>query len=318
MTNLLKKSLKWIPYLLAILFTIIAAVLSEEGNKILTTIFAIIPIIIYSYLIVRDFKFLSVVSYITLGLTMLAIMGLSSGDISDNGGFTTPSYEKSFYITLSILLTFIVPFSTYLITRGGWRKKLSHILLGVSIVVLFIMGMASPTFHTNFVYTRIFIGIAFVYSIYSIFRKEKLPRVGGIMGILSSLIALLLSAFLFAGQTYTIEGAEKEKVVNFIEPKVQEMFQAYNLRDSGNFCRYCREDLKANFSQETFESLENMYGRYISYKGPNITWTTGSYYIEYMVNFEKVNPIYFTLMTEQVGPESTIYRFDLSPENPAQ
>jgi len=313
MTNLPKKSLKWLLYLSAIFFTILSMVFFGDENRVFAFGCLVISFVAYSSVIIKDLKFLSVVAYITLVLSILSILGIAGGNVS-SGNFATADHEKTYYLTLGILMVCIIPFCTYLITAGGWRKKLSLLFLIVSVGLSFVMGAASPSFHTNFVYTRIFIVIILVYSVYSIFRKEKLPRIGGIIGMLASLGALVFSAIMFSAQIYTIEGTEREKVINFIEPKVQEMFQSYNQGNFKNFCHYCREDLKSGFSEEDLKSLQSMYGKYISYEEPTITRVAGSYHIDYIVKFEKINPIYFTLMTEQVEPESTIYRFGLSPE----
>lgn len=317
MPNSKEKYLRWIIYLSAIFFTVLSAVFLGKDNLIPATGFLIVSFASYAFLIIKDYRALSVVAFITLILSIFTIMGIAGGDVSSEG-FLTAEYEKTYYLSLSVLMLFIIPFCTHLITAQGWRKTLSRILLIVSIGLAFIMGVASPTFHTNFIYTRIFVGIIFIYSIYSIFRKEKLPRAVGIIGIFASLGALVFGAIMFSTQIYTIEGTEKAKVVNFIEPKVQDMFLAYNQGDSQNFCKYCREDLKAAFTEETLASMRGMYGQYISHEGPDIIRVASSYHIDYIVKFEKMNPIYFTLTIEQAEPENTIYEFSLSPEQPVR
>jgi len=317
MPNSKEKYLKWIIYLSAIFFTVLSAVFLGKDNLIPAMGFLIISFAAYAFLIIKDYKFLSVVAFITLILSILTVMGIVSGDVS-SGGFLTTEYEKTYYLILSVLMIFIIPFCTHLITAQGWRKTLSRIFLIISVALLFTMGTASPNFYNNFMYTRIFIAIALIYSIYSIFRKEKLPRIGGIIGILASLGALVFGAIMFSAQIYTIEGTEKTEVINFIEPKVQDMFQAYNQGDYQNFCKHCVDSLRTEFSKENLESLQSMYGLYISHEKPTVIRTGGSYHIDYIVKFEKMNLIYFTLTIEQADPENTIYGFNLSPEQPVR
>ena len=314
MFEYLKKSLKWILYFSGIFFVTISVNSFQKEDLICAIAFLVISFATYSFLIIKDYKFLSVISYITLMVSITTVLAFAGGDIPDGGTFATANYEKAFYLTLGILVPLIISLCTYLIKMGGWRKTISRIILVISIVALFIMGIASPTFHNNFVYTRISIGTIFVYSIYLIFKKEKLPRIKGIIGILSSILALLFSAVWFSTQIYTIKGGEKEQVVSFMEPKVQEMFQSYNQRNFKGFYKHYTEGFKAIFNEESFESLRNMYGSYISHEEPEITFKGGTYYIEYPINFSIMSPIYFTFETEQVTPDSGIRGFNSSPE----
>lgn len=317
MADLLKKSLKWVLYFLSIFFVTASVKFFQKENLTYALAFLIVSFAAYSFLIIKDFKFLSVVSYITLVLSIIIIIGLGGGGASDEISFATANYEKTFYITLGILTPLILVLCMYLIKMGGWRRTLSHIFLVINFIILIATGTISPAFHNNFIYTRISIGIIFIYSIYLIFKKEKLPRIKGIVGILGSVIALLISSFYFSEQTYVIVDEEREEMINFIEPKAQEMFQSYNQRDFENFCKHYTESFRDVFTEEDFQDLQNMYGNYISrQKEPDILFTDGTYYIEYTVKFGLMDPIYFTFLVDmdEFTPDGGIRGFNSSPE----
>jgi len=315
MTNLIKKSLLCLLYLFAIASCVLSLTYMQEKDLVFALVFISVASISYAFLTIKDFKFLSGLSYVTLILFLLCTMG-GFGNNAGNGRFADAENEKIFYLSFGLSAFFVVMLCAHLITTQGWRRKLSTIFLILLIPFLLMMGMMPPDFHNNFVYTRVLVGIVFVLSILLIFKNKKRFRIGGIIGILGSIIALLMGALLFSAQIYVIEGAEREKVLNFVEPKVEEMLQFYNEKDFENFCKYCSEDLKLSFSQglQGFQSLRDEGGQYVSYESPNTTRSKGFYYIEYPVEFENIaDPLYFTVMLSDITPEDTIYGFNISP-----
>jgi len=311
--KLAKKSLKWFLYLSALITSVLSANYLQEENLIYTLIFIFISLSFYAFLIIKDFKFLSGLSYISLILFFLCIMGNFGDDTSER--FVNAESEKIFYLMFGLAGLYIIVLCLYLLTTQGWRKKLSFIILGLVVLLLLIFGINSPSFYDNFIYTRILVSIVFLLSILLIFKKRKIWRLGGIIGIGISLLGFLMGAIMFSAQIYEIGEVEKEKVLNFINPKAQEMFRYYNQRDFKNFCIYCSDDLKFKFAEglQGFVSSRDSNGRYISHQEPNVTRSKGFYYIEYPIKFGNItNLSYFTVMLGGIDPEDTIYGFNVS------
>jgi len=312
--GLIKKSSKWFLYLFALTTSVLSANYSQEENLIYTLVFIFISLSSYVFLIIKDFKFLSGLSYISLILFFLCIMGNFNDGTSER--FINAESEKIFYLMFGLAGLYMTALYLYLLTTSGWRKKLSFIFLGLVILLLLIFGINSPSFYDNFIYTRILVGIVFLLSILLIFKKGKMWRLGGIIGIGVSLLGFLMGAIMFSAQIYEIGEAEKEKVLNFANPKVQEMFRYYNQRDFENFCIYCSDDLKFKFVKglQEFASSRDSNGRYVSHEKPNITRSKGFYYVEYPVKFGNIADFsYFTIMLDGIDPEDMIYGFNISP-----
>ena len=314
-TELVKKSSKWFLYLFALVTSVFSVTYLQEKNLAYTLVFIFISLSSYAFLIIKDFKFLSGLSYVSLILFFLCTMG-NFGESTGNGEFINAESEKIFYLMFGFSALWVVTLCMYLITTQGWRKKLSSIFLVLVALLLLILGTAAPNFYDSFIYTRVLVSIVFLLSILLIFKKKKLLRLGGLIGIGACLVSFLTGALLFSAQIYEIEKVEKEKVLNLVNPKVQEMFQYYNQRDFENFCVYCSEDLKFKFVEglQNFTSSRDSNGRHVSHKEPNVTRSKGFYYVEYPVKFENIaDPLYFTIMLSDIGPEDTIYGFNISP-----
>lgn len=314
-SSLIKKLSIWSLYFFAIIISLFSINYLQEQNIVYALSCIFIALVSYTFLIIKS-KSLSGISYITIILFSLCVM-ISFSVNTNNGQFLNAESERIFYLVFGPLALFMLILFAHLIkTQQNWKKKVSFILLIPTILGLLLLGTALPNFHNNFAYTRILIGAIFIFSIILIKkRKKRLFLAGGITGIIVSIMALLLSSTLFIAETYNIEKTEREAVLSFINPKVENMFQSYNQKDYNNFCNDCGEELKFMFAQDiqNFISLREQNGRYISYKDPRTTFTSGFYYVEYPIIFENIeDPIYFTFVLTDIKPEDTIYGFSFS------
>ena len=313
-TVLIKKLSAWFLYLFAIIASLLAINYLQEQDIAYALSFIFIALASYAFLIIKN-KSLSKISYITLILSLLCVMVSFSTSV-ENGQFLNAESEKMFYLVFGPSALFVLILFAHLIrTQQNWKKKVSSILIIPIVLGLFLLGTALPNFHNNFVYTRVLIGAVFIFSV--ILIKKRLFLAGGITGIIISIMALLLSSTLFIAETYNIEKTEREAVLNFINPKVQDMFQSYNQKDFFNFCKDCGKELQFMFAQDiqNFTSLREQNGRYVSHEEPKTTFSAGFYYAEYPIIFENIeNPIYFTFMLTGIKPEDTIYGFSFSSD----
>ena len=316
MSELIKKLSTWSLYFFAVIVSFFSTIYIEDQNLIYTLSLIFIALASYSFLIIRN-KSLSGTSYVTLILFLFYVLGcLFPGD----GGiqFPTAGSEKMLYLIFGPLALFVLSLFIYLATKQqGWKQKTSFVFMVLVSAYVLLMGTALPNFHNNFVYTRILIGVFFIFSVLLIFTKKNSFKVGGIIGIIASIMALLLSAMLFSAEIYNIEGVEKEEVLSFISPKAQEMLQFYNQKDFDSFCKDCGEESKYMFLQniQSFLDFREMSGRYLSYEEPEVTFSGGLYYVEYSTNFENIeNPIYYLFVLDSIRPEDKIYGFSFSSE----
>jgi len=314
--NLIKSSL-WIGlYLVGLLAVIFSIASFPEKDLNAALLFFSASIIIYTFLIIKDLKFLSLFSFITMIPISLVILGTAGNQV--NGNFSNAFDEKAFLLSFALVLSFFIVNCVFWIkTRRDWKKLMSLFFIALILLILFVFGTGSPNYHQNFVYTRIFISIFFIFSIFLIMERKKSLRVFGILGIFLSIGLLLMSAVMFAAKTYVIEGDEWDSVYTFINPKAEEMLGCYNQNDFDNFCNHCSVQLKNSFEIDSsaMKNWRSMYGQYLNLEKPEIIRARGFYYIEYPVKFQNVEDIfYLTFMLSDVSPESTIYGFNLSSE----
>lgn len=282
-----------------------------EKSLISALISSLIMFLIYTILIFKNIKILSIVSFITLLVMAFFMFGISVS--RTNNAFSSVLDEKTFMLTLSLIIIFLLVNSIFwLQTKKGLSKIISVVLISLSICLLVIFGASTPDYHQNFVYTRINVLIFLMLGIYLIKKKKKLL---GLLGIFMSIGMLLLSAGLFAGRTYTPEEKEQQEVIAFLEPKAKEMFGYYNKEDYKNFCKYCGSELNYLFVTDPTLIIDKrmVYGPYMYFGEPKVKHETGLYYVEYPVKFQNVkNLMYLTFVIENISTDSSIYSFTFS------
>jgi len=314
--NLIKGSL-WVSlYLTGLLAAIFSISYFSEKDLNAALLSLSISIIVYTFLVMKDLKFLSLFSFITMILMSLMILGIAGNQV--DGNFSSAFDEKAFLLSFALILSFFMVNCVFWIkTKRDWKKPMSLFFVALVVLILFVFGTGSPNYHQNFVYTRIFISIFFIFSIFLIMERKKSLRIFGILGIFLSIGLLLMSAAMFAAKTYVIEGDEWDSVYAFINPKAEEMLGCYNQNDFDNFCNHCSLELKNNFEIDSsaIRNWRSVYGRYLNLEKPEIVRSIGFYYIEYPVRFQNVEDLfYLTFMLSDISPESTIYGFNLSNE----
>lgn len=316
-TGLIKKISPWLLYIFAIIVSSFAINYLQKQAIIYALISIFIALTSYTFLIIKSKSAISGISYVTIVLFLISMMTVFDVDASGEE-FLNVESERMFYLVFGPATLFILSLFLHLIrTQQNWKKKTSFVLMILTLLYLLLLGTALPNFHDNFGYTRIFIGVILVFSIALIRIKKKLFVIGGIIGIILTIVALLLSSTLFLAETYNIEKTEKEAVLNFVNPKIQNMLQFYNQRDFSNFCKDCGDEVQFMIIQDTenIGAFREQTGAYVSCGDPKITFSTGFYYVEYPIVFKNVkNTIYLTLMLTSIKPEDKIYGFSFSTE----
>jgi hypothetical protein len=299
-------------YLAACLSFCFAVFYFSEKN--LPSAFIAFPatMLILSILIMKDIKFLSLLSFLTMFAASFLIFAVAAKQV--NGIFLSSLDEKIFLLALALILSFLLANSIFWAkTKRGWRKATGLIVMVISVLGLLLFGLSSPNYYQNFIYTRIFILILFILSIFLIKQGKRSLKILGILGIFFSIGALLLSAALFAGRTYKLEEREQKAVIAFIDPRAKEMFGYYNEEDYNNFCKYCGPALKYLVVKNPMMDKREAFGPYIYFGEPKIKREMGRYYVEYPVKFQNVKDLrYVTFVLESTSPDSTIYGFEVS------
>jgi len=282
----------------------------SEKNLPLALIASFVSMSIYTLLIIKDLRFLSAVSFFTVLLVTLLILGTAGKQT--NGAFSNVSDEKAFMLTHSLLTSFLLINSVFWAkTKQGFKKFISLVLISLYIFMLAAYGTGSPAYYQNFVYTRINISIILVFSIFLIIKKKKLL---GVLGIFLAIGILLLSAAMFAKKAYALEEKEKKEVIAYVDPMAKEMFGYYNKQDYDNFCKYCGFVLKNMLNKNPIKKVRDVYGSYVYFGEPsNIIRKGGRFYVEYPVKFQNVKVLmYLTFVTENISSDPSIYGFAIS------
>jgi len=214
-----QKNILWSVLYLVGLILFCAAIAYFSGANLLGA-FISFPLfmVIFTFIIMKNVKVFSVLSFVTLLLTSFLVFSVAAKQ--KDGIFLSSADEMAFMLTFSTIIAFVLVNAIFWSkTKKGWKKIVAIILAVFSVLFLVIFGATSPNFSQNFVYTRIFLALIFVLSVYLIMTKKVVLKIFGILGILLSIGLLLFSALLFAGQTYTLEEAEQAKVAAHNCPK---------------------------------------------------------------------------------------------------
>ena len=267
-------------------------------------------------MIFKNYKVLSPLSSITLILTSILILGLSSN--SEVGNFETANSEKLFMISFALVLFFYIVMGIFWYMKDRvWKKVIAIIFIIIATFILFSYGLILPAFYQNFVYTRLFILIIFLFSVFLIIRGKIIFRIFGILGIFLSIGILLLSAFTLSTKVYTLEGDDKGEVVEFIDIKAKEMLSYYNedIFTQDIFCKYCGPTLSNALYSDLYNlpNIKESYGDYKNIEEPYVYRAGGMFYIEYPVKFEKVEDTqYVIFVLEGISSENDIFGFAIS------
>ena len=286
------------------------------SEKNLVSAFIVFPIsmLAYTILIMKDIKFLGWLSFFTMAGASFMIFAVTGEQV--DGAFPSGPDERTFLLAFALILSFLLFNSIFWAkTKRGWKKAIALIFIVLSVLYSLLFGLSSPTYYQNFIYTRIFILILLILSIFLIKKGGKVQKILGILGIFLSIGALLLSALLFAGRTYPLEEKERGEVIAFLEPKAKEMFDYYNKEDYNNFCKYCGSQLKYLFVTNISPLIERRKasGPYTDFGEPKVKREMGRYYVEYPVKFQNAeNLFYITFVLENISPDATIFGFEIS------
>jgi len=306
------KHITWISLYLAAFFTFCYSVFCFTERSLVGAFVALLIFMsIYTLMVIKDIKFFSPLAYFSLLVTAFFTFAVSANQV--DGRFLSIKDEQSFLLTLALILVFVLFNSLcWVKTKPGWKKNVGLTLVVLSVLALLLFGTSSPNYFQNFVYTRIFILILLILSIYSIFKKKTLIRIFGILGVIISVSALFLGAALFVAQTYQLDEQEQQEVLAFLDPKINEMFDYYNKEDYENFCKYCGSDLQMiNIGNPMINNKETL-GDFEYFGQPQIKYEASFYFVEYPVKFEKSDIYYLTFLLQDISAAGTIYGFTIS------
>ncbi|MFA6132174.1 MAG: hypothetical protein WC702_03925 [Patescibacteria group bacterium] len=307
-----QKNILWAGVYLAGLLAFCFAAMYFSQKDLLGAFIAFpIFMLLFTIIVMKDVKIFSVLSFVTMLLTAFMVFAVAAEQ--KNGIFLSAEAEKVFMIVFPIILSFVLVNGIFWgKTKQSWKRLVGFILSGFSVFFLLVFGMSSPNYSENFIYTRIFLIILFILSVYLIRTKKRNLKITGILGVVLSIIALILSALLFAGQTYTPVEKQEAEIIAFIDPKVKEMFAAYNNDDYDNFCKYCGADLMAMNAVSPMIDKKADLGNLVSFGEPKISQVMDFYYVEYQVRFEKqASTFYLSFMLTDFSEGSTIYGFSV-------
>jgi hypothetical protein len=266
---------------------------------------------IYTLLIFKNLKFLSSISFITMLFMSSITLGVT-GNVTDDI-FPSALDEKAFMLAMSLILSFFLINSVYWAkTKQGVKKIMSLVCISLVVLMLIVFGTGSPAYYQNFVYTRANILVLLMFSIFLIIKKKKLL---GILGIFLSIGILLLSAGMFAKETYTLNDQEQKEVIAYVDPMAKEMFDYYNEEDYDNFCKYCGLVLTNMLEHNPIKNNRDLLGPYVYFDEPSkVVRKGGRFSVEYPVQFQNVEGLmYLTFIVEDISSDPSIYGFAFSP-----
>jgi hypothetical protein len=284
----------------------------SEKNLTPALVASFISMLLYTFLVIKDLRYLSLMSFFTMLLSALLILGVA-GKQTD-GVLINAFDEKVFMLTLPLIMLFLLINSVFWTrTKQGLKKLIALIFISLSIIILVGYGANLPAYYQNFVYTRINILILFLFSIF-IFIKGK--KALGILGIILSIGILLLSASMFGEKAYTLSDAEKNEVIAYVDPLAKEMFGYYNKKDYDNFCKYCGIVLKNMMNKDpiTIKAKREASGPYTRFDKPSgVIRKSGRFYVEYPIKFQNVKELmYLTFAVENLSSPPIIFGYSLS------
>ena len=304
-------------YIFTFLIYFIGMYFFTEGNILIFNILNFLQFSIYAFLISRRYKVLSPLSSITFLISSLLTTGTVLGGYT-NGTFDTSAHEGISMISFSLVLAFYLVIGViWYLNERVWKKILSIIFIAITDLFLLSYGFILPSFYQNFVYTRLFILIFFLFNVFMIVKGKVVFRILGIIGIFFSIGCLVFSAMSLYEKVYILENEDKEEVLEYIGPKSKEMIEAYNNEELSSevFCKYCGETLISSLygGEEELTSTRTANGKCTILGEPYVYRTQGYFYIEYSVNFENSEGLYkIVFMAGDILEDSTISGFYIS------
>jgi len=307
------KIIFWVLLYLATFISVsFSIVYFSEKNLLSALIASSITMFLYTLLIFKDIRFLSLMSFITMLLASLLMLGIAAKQT--NGIFANVFDEKVFMLTQPLIMLFLlINYVFWARTKHGLKKLIALVFLFLTVFMFMTYGTNSPAYYQNFVYTRINILILLVFHIFLIKKGKKAL---GILGILLTIGTLLLSVSMFSKKAYTLTDTEKNEVIAYVDPMAKEMFGYYNKKDYVNFCKYCGIYLKSLLEKDpiTTKDKREATGPYTSFGKPSgIIRKSGRFYIEYPIKFQNVKELaYLTFAVENLSSPPTIFGYSLS------
>jgi len=171
MTN--AKKVSWVLlYLTSFIPTSLSIYYFSEEKLLPTLITSLISISIYTFLIIKDLKFLSSLSFFTMPFISLLMLGIVENN--PDGFFSSTFSEKAFLLMTPLILSLFLVSSIYWAkTKRGFKKLTSLAYISLSILILIIFGTNPPTYYQNFIYTQINTLILFIFSIFLMIKRKK-------------------------------------------------------------------------------------------------------------------------------------------------
>ncbi len=304
----------WILFSINIILFFSSVYFFYEANISMAMYMYISIIVISSFLVFSNIKTLSDISFFLM--LPISFLILASSAIPSEGVFADVTGEK--YIMLILALTivfFLVNCMYWIISKDEWRKVVSIIFIILSLLIATLFGLMPTDYYQNFIYTRLFVLILFIFSLFIAIKTKKFMKFLGILGIFASIGILFLSAMFFSLEVYTVEGEDKEKIVENVDSKAKEMLGYYNNKDVNNFCKYCAPDLVAQFQTDTtvITDMRDSYGGYTEIGKVDIKSIGTTFYVQYPILLENSNAQYYLILT-LMSTDSDIYGFAITTE----
>jgi hypothetical protein len=141
-------------------------------NLSLALITFFLALSVFTFLVFKELKFLSLVSFLTLFLGSLLTLGLVE-DKTD-GAFSSVFDEKTSMLTMYLAAFFVLVNAAFLVkTKRGLKKLIPLVFIALSMLMLFAYGGIPPDYYQNFIYTRVNILILFAFGIFLLIKKKK-------------------------------------------------------------------------------------------------------------------------------------------------
>ena len=304
----------WILFAINIILFFSSVYFFSEANMSMAMYIYIAIVVISSFLVFSNIKVLSDISlFLMLPISFLI---LASSAIPSEGVVADVTGEKYIMMILALAIVFFLVNCTYwVISKDGWRKTISIIFIIISLLIAILFGLISTDYYQNFIYTRLFVLILFLFSLFAAIKTKKFMKIFGILGIFASIVILFLSAILFNVEVYTVEGKDKEKIVENVDSKAREMLEYYNDKDVNNFCKYCSPDLVTQFQTDTsvITNMRDSYGAYTEIGEVDIKSIGTTFYVQYPISLENSNAQYYLILT-LMSTDSDIYGFAITTE----
>jgi hypothetical protein len=270
--------------------------------------------VISSFLVFSNIKTLSDISFFLM--LPISFLILASSAIPSEGILADVTGEKYIMIILALsIVFFLINCTHWIISKDGWRKIVSIIFVILSLLIATLFGLMPTDYYQNFIYTRLFVLILFVFCLFISIKTKKFMKFLGILGIFASIGILFFSAMLFSIKVYTVEGEDKEKIIENIDSKAREMLGYYNDKDVDNFCKYCAPDLVAEFQKDTtvITNMKDSYGGYTEIGEVDIKSIGTTFYVQYPILLENSDTQYYFILT-LMDTDSAIYGFAINTE----